>query len=438
MSFNSLLRLGKNRFLLSILALSTGIGISYAVPHAAQSQTYLGDYQSTSCPALNNGATAVELTSSQVGIRNISPKITKLNTKHGSFQPLSSLPLFVDSTFGSSYTLSSKSGGGGVAAALCEPGSADQWFVGGSGSITGAGVLDIVNSGFSNSSVEIHPYSSHAALPPITVRIPANSDRSVRLDALVAGDALMALEVITRAGRVTSFMYDQRKKGLASLGMDYVAAGAQPGRHLVIPIGLNPSSAHGKVGNAIRVLVPGQIAATLSVKVESADGEFTPIGFDSKLIPQGKVVELPIKNLISSSLFSIVIDSDQPVVASLISQNSVDFGWSSTATPFTKMALNFAGLTPSFLFTGRDISLDIQMVLDNGKRVSSHLSDSSFIAWSPSGKIRTITFTSQGKKPVYGGALISSQSGFAYLPLQSNTTPTQTLLPITDVHSLTH
>ena len=438
MNFPRFLMLGKNRFLLSILALSIGIGISYAVPHDAQSQIYLGDYQSTSCPALGNGPTAVELTSSQVGIRNISPKNIKLKTKHGSFQSVSTSPLFVDSTFGSSYTLSSKSGGGGVAAALCEPGSADQWFVGGSGSITGAGVLDIVNSGLSSSSVEIHPYSSRSALPPITVRIPANSDTSVRLDALVAGDALMALEVITRAGRVTSFMYDQRKKGLASLGMDYVAAGAQPGKHLVIPIGLNPSSAHGKVKNAIRVLVPGQIAATLSVKIESADGEFTPVGLDSKVVPHGKVVELPITNLISSSLFSVVIDSDQPLVASLLSQNNADFGWSAASTPFSKMALNFASLTPSFLFTGTNLSIDLQMVLDNGKRVSKTLSDSSFIAWSPGSKIRTITFTSRGKNPVYGGALISSQSGFAYLPLESNTTPTQTLLPITDVHTLTH
>jgi len=438
MNFSSILSLVKNRFLLSILALGVGIGISYAVPAGHQSQTFVGDYQATSCPALGSGPTTVELTDSRVGIRAISPKSTTLNTRHQGFQSVSKAPLFVDSTFGSSYTLSSKGGGGGVAAALCEPGSADEWFVGGSGSITGAGVLDIVNSGLSNSSVEILPYSSQAALPAFIVNIPANSDKSVRLDSLVAGDDLMALEVITRAGRVTSFMYDQRQKGLSSLGMDYVAAGAQPSRHHIIPVGLNPSSAHGKVSSALRILAPGQIDATISVKVESADGEFTPVGLDSKVIPHGKVVQLPIANLISSSLFSVVIDSDQPIVASLLSQNNADFGWASTANPLSNMELNFAGLTPSFAFTGTNISIKVQALLDNGKRISKVLADSSFIAWNPGVKIRTITFTSQGKSPVYGGALISSQSGFAYLPLQSNTTPTQTLLPITDVHSLTH
>ena len=428
----------RNRFILSLLALSLGIGISYAVPHVSLSQSYVGSYQATSCPALGNGYTAVELTNSTVGIRSIAKKSTKLNTHHSLLQVVSAAPLFVDSTFGSSYTLSSQGGGGGVASTLCEPGSADQWFVGGSGSITSAGVLDIVNSGLSGSSVEIHPYSSKNALPPVLVKIPANSDRKVRLDTLVAGDDLMALEVITRAGRVTSFMYDSRKKGLRSLGMDYVAAGRGPSKHQVIPIGLNPSRAHGKVKNSLRLLVPGQLDATVSVRIASADGEFTPLGFDSKVIQRGKVLDIQLANLISTSAFSVIIDADQPLVAGLFSQNNLDFAWGSTAEPFTRMALNFAGLTPSFTFTGNKFTVDVQMVLSSGKKVSKSLHGDSFLAWSPGAPLKTISFTSQGKSPLYGGTLIASPNGFTYLPLQSNTTPTQTLLPITDVHTLTH
>lgn len=428
----------KNRFILSLIALSLGLGISYAVPHVSQSQSFVGSYQATSCPALGNGYTAVELTNSSVGIRSITRKSTKLNTHHPMFQVVSKAPLFVDSTFGSSYTLSSQGGGGGVASALCEPGSADQWFVGGSGSITSAGVLDIVNSGLSGSSVEIHPYSSQNALPPVLVRIPANSDKQVRLDSLVAGDDLVALEVITRAGRVTSFMYDSRKKGLRSLGMDYVAAGRGPSKHLVIPIGLNPSRANGKVKSSLRLLAPGQLDATVSVKVASADGEFTPLGFDSKVIQHGRVIDIQLANLISTSAYSVILDSDQPIVAGLFSQNYVDFAWGSTAEPFTRMALNFAGLSPSFTFTGNKFVVDVQMVLSNGKKITRTLRGDTFLAWSPGAPVKTISFTSRGNSPLYGGALISSPNGFTYLPLQSNTTPTQTLLPITDVHTLTH
>ena len=428
----------KNRFLISAALLSVGLGVSYAVPHVGPSGSYVGSYQATSCPALGNGYTSVELTSAQVGIRSITPKSTTLSKKHQTFQVVSRAPLFVDSTFGSSYTLSSQGGGGGVASALCEPGSADQWFVGGSGSITSAGVLDIVNSGLSGSSVEIHPYSSKVALPPVLVRIPANSDRSVRLDALVAGDDVMALEVITRAGRVTSFMYDQRKKGLRNLGMDYVAAGSEPSTHLVIPIGLNPSTSSGKVNHSLRFLVPGQLNATVNVTINSADGAFTPIGFSSKVIAHGTVIEIPIANLISSSAFSVDITSDQPLVAGLFSQNRSDFAWGSSTPAFTRMALNFAGLTPTFTFTGSKLKVDVEAVLANGKKISTELSDDAFVAWNPGKGVKSISFTSRGKAPVYGGALIASPNGFTYLPLQSNTTPIETLLPITDVHTLTH
>ena len=433
-----LLEILKNRFLLSVLAIALGLGASIVIPSEEKSASVVGGYQATSCPALGGSYSSVELTNTTVGIRSVNPKSTKLSLHHQTFRPLNNSPLYVDSTFGSAYTLASQGGGGGVAAALCEPGSAEQWFVGGSGGLTSTGMLEIVNSGFSPSTVEIHPYSSLASLPPVTVKIPANSDNRVRIDALVPGDDLMALDVITRSGRVTSFLFDQRNKGLRSLGMDYVTSAAAPATHIVIPVGLNPSPQNGKVTNSLRLLVPGSLDATLTMQIVSSDGAFTPVGFDSKQVAHGKVIQLPINNLISTSAFSVVIDSDRPVVAGLFTQAPYgDFAWGVAAAPFTRMALNMAGLQPTLILTGSEFRVSVQMVMSNGKRVTRKLTGSTFLTWNPGSALKSIAFYSEGSKPVYGGLLIRSPNGFAYLPVQSNTTPTQTLLPVTDVHTLT-
>ncbi len=428
----------KNRFVLSVLAIAIGLGTSFIIPSAEKSATVVGGYQATTCPALGGGYSSVELTNTTVGIRPVTPKSTKLILHHQTFRQLNNSPLYVDSTFGSAYTLTSQGGGGGVAAALCQPGSAEQWFVGGSGGLTSTGVLEMVNSGFSPSTVEIHPYSSAASLPPVTVKIPANSENRLRVDALVPGDELMALDVITRSGRVTSFLFDQRNKGLRSLGMDYAAGSAAPATHIVIPVGLNPSTQNGKVANSLRLLVPGPLDATVTMQIVSADGAFTPVGFDSRKVARGKVIQLPINNLILTSPFSVVIDSDRPVVAGLFTQTPYgDFAWGAATTPFTRMALNMAGLQPTLVLTGSQFRVSVQMVLANGKRTTRELTGDSFLTWNPGGAVKSLALYSEGSKPVYGGLLIRSANGFTYLPVQSNTTPTQTLLPVTDVHTLT-
>ena len=91
----------RNRFLLSLIAISLGLGISYAIPSVERTVTAVGGYQSTSCPALGGAYSSVELTNTTVGIRSVTPKSTKLSKHHQTFRPLNNSPLFVDSTFGS-------------------------------------------------------------------------------------------------------------------------------------------------------------------------------------------------------------------------------------------------------------------------------------------------------------------------------------------------
>jgi hypothetical protein len=258
------------------------------------------------------------------------------------------------------------------------------------------------------------------------------------LDGLVPGDESVALRVVTRAGRVTSFLFDQRKKGLSSLGSDYVNSLASSATKLVIPTILQSSS--GKVSTSIRILVPGNFDANVKLTINSGDGSFTPVGFDQKTIPHGRVLDYSLADLTSSTPMSVVIESDQPVVASILSKmNGSDFAWAAPAKILTKISSNFTGLTPTFVFTGADINVSVNWKNANGKSKSGRITGSDIAFWSPGkGGIRTVTFTADPKKSIYGGAIIRATSGwrFAYLPLNPSAILEQSTLPKVDVRSL--
>ena len=423
---------------LSITALLlVAFGISYAAPAAQNLGKAQSAFPATVCPAkLGDGVTSVFLPKYKSSIRHIVKKSTTLYKSASAIENIPSNPLLVDSNSGTSFALNNSANGIGVA--TCEAGNPDEWFVGGSGGLTSKAQLDIVNSGLSPATVDITGYSSKQVLPVVSVSIPANSDRVVSVDALVPGDDSVALRVVTRAGRVTSFLFDQRKKGLSSLGSDFVNSQLAPATHLVIPTLMQ--SSNGKVSSSIRILVPGNLDANVKLVLNSGDGSFTPLGFDGKTIAHGKVIDISLKDLTSTTPMSIVIDSDQPLVASALTSLAYgDFAWATPVAPFTDISLNFTGLNPKFVFTGTDIKVSVNWKNSNGKSMSSLITGSDIAFWNP-GKtgIRTVTFRTESKKGIYGGVIIRNGSGsqLAYLPLSVGAVLERSTLPIVDVRSL--
>ena len=279
---------------LSITALLlVAFGISYAAPAAQNLGKAQSAFPATVCPAkLGDGVTSVFLPKYKSSIRHIVKKSTTLYKSASAIENIPSNPLLVDSNSGTSFALNNSANGIGVA--TCKAGNPDEWFVGGSGGLTSKAKLDIVNSGLSPATVDITGYSSKQVLPVVSVSIPANSDRVVSVDALVPGDDSVALRVVTRAGRVTSFLFDQRKKGLSSLGSDFVNSQLAPSTHLVIPALMQSST--GKIASSIRILVPGNLDANVKLVLNSGDGSFTPLGFDGKTIAHGKVIDISLKD----------------------------------------------------------------------------------------------------------------------------------------------
>lgn len=419
--------------------LLVAFSVSYAVPAAQNFGKSQSAFPASVCPSkLGDGTTTAFLPKYKSSVRHVAKKSISFYKSLSSTENISSNALLVEGNPATSFVLNNS--GNGIGAVLCQSGNADQWFVGGAGGLTSKDQLDIVNSGLSPAQVDIIGYSSKQVLPVISLVVPANSDRPVLLDALVPGEDSVVLHVITRAGRVTSFLFDQRKKGLSSLGTDFVNSQDTPSKDLVIPALMQ--SSNGKVASTIRFLVPGNLDANVKLTINSGDGAFTPLGFDGRLIPHGKVIDIPLADLTSSTPMSIHVESDQPLVAAaLTSLQGADFAWAIPVSPLTQLSLNFTGLNPKFVFTGSSIDVAINWKSASGRSMSDHVTGSDIAFWNPgTAGVRSISFTSKTRNPVYGGTILRNSSGsqLAYLPLGAGAVLEKSTLPIVDVRSLSH
>ena len=59
-------------------------------------------------------------------------------------------------------------------------------------------------------------------------------------------------------------MLDNRKRGLSILGADYVAPALPPAKQIIIP---NIPTTKSKVGQTLRIVVPGNVSANLKAEI---------------------------------------------------------------------------------------------------------------------------------------------------------------------------
>lgn len=426
------------RILGSLAALAIGLGGSYLPSKESPALAISQKSPAQVCPAISvAGSTTAFLPSTHLNIRPIDARSTSFKASSRSAIPTNSYPILVDSTSGTSISLSSLTGSG-IAAISCSPGSPDEWFIGGSGGVTSKGVLYLANSGLSESTIDIYAYTSKAALPIHSITVKANSEASLSLDALAPGEDSIALHVVTRAGRISTFVLDQRAKGLTALGMDYVKPTTSPEREFYIPALYPHNGVRSSVATSLRILVPGSLDATLHVEAISADGRFIPVGFDGVSISHNRVITLPLKNLTTTGPFGLHIQSDQPIlVGALTTVGNGDFAWAAPVTNLSNTIVNFGGATPIISALGSDIRVTVSGRYTNGRSFRQTISGSEIAVWSPTSGVNNVTFSAPADKKIYLGAIINS-GGLTYLPINSGASLENTAPPFNDVHTLTH
>jgi len=429
---------GRERAIAALVLIGLGIGISYIVPSEQRIASVATSYPAQICPAFSSaGSTTASLPAKKLGIRFVDSKSATFKRTSLSQISLGRNALLIDSNPGSSLIFSNLASSG-IAATTCGAGNPDEWFIGGSGGLTSKGHLGLVNSGLGESIVDIFPFTSKQPLAKVSVKVKANSSVTLALDALAPGEDSMAIHVVTRTGRVSAFVLDQRAKGLSQLGLDYVKPSANAQTHLVIS-GLYPhTSSKSKIASALRLLAPGSLDASVHVQVVSGDVSFVPVGFDGYQLHHGSVVTIPLANLTTSSAFGLIIDSDQPILASALTvTGSHDFAWAAPAPPLTKSSMNFSGNLPTLVFVGKSISVQVSGRFVTGKSFNQTVNGSDFVAWAPKYGVTSIQLSPLSDSRVFAGAIFTG-GGLTYLPIAQDAVMTNTTLPFNDVHTLTH
>ena len=161
--------------------------------------------------------------------------------------------------------------------------------------------------------------------------------------------------VKTKSGRVSSFLFDERKKGLKSLGADFVAPVAAATKQVKISAisGFTGKliSSKNSVTHTLRLLVPASIDANVDVTINSNDGNFVPVGLSELEVKGQRVLDIPLTFAPINQPFSVIIDSDQPILASVLSNftygKSSEIAWATGTDPLSNWSVNLTGSKPT-------------------------------------------------------------------------------------------
>ena len=262
------------------------------------------------------------------------------------------------------------------------------------------------------------------------------------MSALAPGDKTLTVNVVPRSGRVNSFMIDEQGKGLRALGGDLVNPTTSPSRTVVIPAIPNQGKKAGQgaaPAHVLRVLTPGDVDASVTVELLSADGVFIPVGLNSRSISAGLVTEFTFSPKISSSAFAVKITSTEPVVAAVESSVAIgggkDFTWSTAAPELSEFTMAVTGLTPLVVFAGSEINVAVEVTLVNGKSIRKAIKGTDVATWRVPAAARSFTITKVGKQ-TYAGALVSSVNGYGYFPIAPGSVLTRVEIPDSNIRIL--
>ena len=321
----------------------------------------------------------------------------------------------------------------------CSAPISSQWFVGATADITSKGSLNIVNSGLGKALVEVTVYTENGVNTPRAISLRPNSYISLSLPSLAPGSKEIAIHLLPRSGRVNGFVVDERGKGLQALGGDIVNSTGAPTKLLRIPAIPQQTGRRGSTPHTLRLLVPGDVDARISAEIKSTDGTFAPVGINGRVIAHKKVIEIPLNITMASGKFALHITSDQPILGSVFSptlaQGKRDFVWSTAADDLTDFTLAATGLAPTLVFTGNRISVNLELTYTNGKSKKVTVSADDIATFVVAPSVRAISF-SRISAGTTGAALVSSKSGYGYIPLNPGSVLTKSSVPASNIRVL--
>ena len=428
-----------NRVLRLLVAIVSVLLLGNLVTFTTKSDRYSESYPAVVCAGNGTGESSVISLSSpktpirKTGTSTLTYKDSRTRRLAGGTQAM-----VIDAQAVTPISWQVRTGvwGGGL---TCLAPVTSQWFVGATADVTSKGKLSLVNSGLGKALVGVTLYTEAGIQAEKLFSIKANSLMTMQLASLAPGAKSIAIHVKPQTGRVNAFVTDERGRGLQALGGDTVNSMEAPAKSLVIPAIPQQTGRNTSLPHTLRVLIPGEVGATISVEIASTDGTFSPTGIDGKMIPAGKVVDIPLDVIMKSGKFALRLNSDRPFVASVytktVALGKSDFLWS-TATPrLTESIYSVSGMAPLLVFTAESIEVELELTSIQGKKQKVSLRGDEIATYQLSDRTRTFAIT-KISKDTYGAALITSKSGFGYAPLVAGSTLTRTSIPRSNIRVL--
>ena len=433
------------RVIALILTIFLLAAATYFAPEKSDQVKLTSTYPATVCPAIGNKVSSIAaLTNSKVNRRLVDGRSKRLNPGKSSVIALTKEAVLVEGNAGTAITFANNAWKSVVP---CSVSNGMQWFVGGSGALTSKSFLYIVNSGFSESVVDLEIFTPNGALEPRSVSIPQNSTKKLSVDSLIPGEDIIVIGVKTISGRVSSYLFDERKKGLRSLGADFIAPIGSSSKKVTISAisGLTRKlvSQANSASHSMRLLVPGKIDANISVTINSNDGNFVPIGLAELNVKSQRVLNIPLTFAPTNQAFSIIIDSDQPLLASVLSTftygKSSEIAWATAADDLAKWSVNLTGSRPTLAFSGKKINVAISATGTNGKKITKIVTGSNFAIWRPPVGLNRLQITANNKG-ISGGVIFLPEVGSigsSYIPMNNGANLETASEPFADASVIT-
>ena len=428
-----------NRPVVIALIAALTLILSNLTQQTVSSRDFSESYPPVVCPATPRGETsAISVPSTQTGSRVLGKNTSIFKPTRTLRLQQTSSPTILDTKDMTSPVWQIKRGVW-AGATICSAPSNSQWFVGGIADVTSKGKLILINSGLSEAIVDVRIWSESGVRPTRVITLKANSSLVQTLDTLDPGSKRLALHVGTRSGRVNAFLIDERGRGLRALGGDVVNATTEPNKEIVIPAIPQMNRSGRPIGHALRLLVPGDLPAQISVELISKKGTFVPVGLSERTLQPGTVTEVNFDLELEPSTFALKISSDRPVVGSVFSstfaQGKSDFVWSTATAQMSPYSLAVTGLAPVLSFTGERVSISLTVKFTNKKEKKFEVSGEGIATFRVPNNARTVIFNRVSAQ-TYGGALVATQSGYGFFPLVPGSQLTRVLLPSPNIRVL--
>lgn len=210
-------------------------------------------------------------------------------------------------------TQDSFSAGRGLASQPCLAPDTTWWFVGGGSTAGRESALVLVNPEETPADLEVAISGPDGAVSTPRLRGLVVEPRSrvvVRLSREAPRLPSAAWRVTVRQGRVVAALSDRLTEGFVPQGADWIPASADPATRVLIPGVMG-----GPGGRQLLVHAPGDLSATVRVRLITAGGSFAPAATTEVEVPGGTVVSVDLDEALQGDEATVDLQSDVPIVA---------------------------------------------------------------------------------------------------------------------------